>query len=164
MYGNKTVKMLEIKLGFWDNVRKYNGKKFLEIKLGFGDMNACCKPRLKFNTLELVLSIAPMWLISLNVFGAWRNACGKMIGGIGCDEGCWFSTSSSWISSLRLLRFLLLSSSSWYQNTKRYPFSGHFYTSLEAPRLSNFLDVYLQLKMIIQSRMEDFSIQWVRLA
>ena len=28
-------KRIEIKLGFWDNVRKYNGKKLIEIKLGF---------------------------------------------------------------------------------------------------------------------------------
>ena len=28
-------KRLEVKLGFWDKVRKYNGKKHLEIKLGF---------------------------------------------------------------------------------------------------------------------------------
>ena len=28
-------KHIEIKLGFWDNVRKYNGKKLIEIKLGF---------------------------------------------------------------------------------------------------------------------------------
>ena len=55
--------------------------------------------------------------------------------------------------------FLLLSSFSWCQNTKRYPFSGHFYMSLEAPRLSNFLGVDLKLKMIIQSRMKDFPIQ-----
>ena len=55
--------------------------------------------------------------------------------------------------------FLLLLSSSWCQNTKRYPFSGHFYRSLEAPRLSNFLDVDLQLQMINQSRMKDFPIQ-----
>ena len=55
--------------------------------------------------------------------------------------------------------FSLLSSSSWCQNTKRYPFSGHFYRSLEVPRLSDFLDVDLQLKMIIQSRMKDFPIQ-----
>ena len=57
--------------------------------------------------------------------------------------------------------FLLLLSSSWCQNTKRYPFSGHFYRFLEAPRLSNFLNVDLQLKMIltIQSRMKDFPIQ-----
>ena len=28
MYGNVMVKkLIEIKLGFWDNVRKYNGKK-----------------------------------------------------------------------------------------------------------------------------------------
>ena len=46
MYGNIMIKkLLEVKLGFWDNVRKYNGKKLLEIKLGFLDMNACCKPR-----------------------------------------------------------------------------------------------------------------------
>ena len=30
-------KLIEIKLGFWDNVRKYKGKKLLEIKLGFWD-------------------------------------------------------------------------------------------------------------------------------
>ena len=31
-------KLLEIKLGFGDSARKYNGKKkLLEIKLGFGD-------------------------------------------------------------------------------------------------------------------------------
>ena len=29
-----TEKLLEIKLGFWVNVRKYNDKKLLEIKLG----------------------------------------------------------------------------------------------------------------------------------
>ena len=34
-----------MKLGFWDNIRKYNGKKKLEIKLEFWDMNACCKLR-----------------------------------------------------------------------------------------------------------------------
>ena len=28
-------RLLEIKRGFWDNVRKYHGKNFLEIKLGF---------------------------------------------------------------------------------------------------------------------------------
>ena len=55
--------------------------------------------------------------------------------------------------------FLLLSSSSWCQNTKCYPFSGHCYVSLEAPRLLDFLDVDLQLKMITQRRMKDFSIQ-----
>ena len=55
--------------------------------------------------------------------------------------------------------FLLLSSSSWCQNTKRCPFSGHFHRSLEAPGLSDFLDVDLQLKMIIQSGMKDFPIQ-----
>ena len=38
--------------------------------------------------------------------------------------------------------------------SKRYPFSGHFYRSLEAPRLSNFLDVDSQLKIIIQSRIK----------
>ena len=39
-------KLIEIKLGFGDNVRKYNGKKkLIDIKLGFWDMNACCKPR-----------------------------------------------------------------------------------------------------------------------
>ena len=38
-------KFIEIKPGFGDNVRKYNGKKLLEIKLGFWDLNACCKPR-----------------------------------------------------------------------------------------------------------------------
>ena len=53
--------LMKIKLGFWDNVLKYNGKKLLEIKLGFWDMNACCQPRFfKFNTVELVLFIAPM--------------------------------------------------------------------------------------------------------
>ena len=57
------------------------------------------------------------------------------------------------------LFFLLLLSSSWCQNTKRYPFWGHFYCSLEAPRLSNFLDEDLQLKIIIQSRMKGFPIQ-----
>ena len=30
-------KLLEIKLGFWDNVREYNSKKRLEIKLWFWD-------------------------------------------------------------------------------------------------------------------------------
>ena len=45
-----------------------------------------------------------------------------------------------------------------------YPFSGHFKRSLEAPRLSNFLDVDFQLKMIIQSREKDFPLQLVRLA
>ena len=54
---------------------------------------------------------------------------------------------------------LLLSSSSWCQNTKCYPFSGHFYRSLEAPRLSDFLDVDLQLNLIIQSRMKEFPTQ-----
>ena len=28
---------IDIKLGFWGNVRKYNGKKIIEIKLGFWD-------------------------------------------------------------------------------------------------------------------------------
>ena len=62
MYGNIMVKnFLEIKFGFWASVRKYTSKKLLKIKLGFWDMNACCKPRfLKFNTVELVLFIAPM--------------------------------------------------------------------------------------------------------
>ena len=55
--------------------------------------------------------------------------------------------------------FFLLSSLSSCLNAKRYPFSGHFYRSLEAPRLSNFLGVDVQLKMIIQSRMKDFPIQ-----
>ena len=41
--------------------------------------------------------------------------------------------------------FLLLSSSSLCLSTERYPFSGHFYRSLQAPRLSDFLDVDLQL-------------------
>ena len=68
-----------------------------------------------------------------------------MIGDIGCGEGCWLSTSSSRISSLCLLCFLLLSSSSWCQNTKRYAFSGHFYRSIKAPRLSDFLHVDLEL-------------------
>ena len=54
-------KLIEIKLGFWDNVQEYNGKTLLEIKLRFWNMNACCKPRFfKFNTVELVLFIAPM--------------------------------------------------------------------------------------------------------
>ena len=54
-------KLLEVQLGFGDNVRKYNGKKLLEIKLGFWDRNACCKPRFfKFNTVQLVIFIAPM--------------------------------------------------------------------------------------------------------
>ena len=65
MYGRLMVKknLIEIKLGFWDNVRKYNGKNLIEIKLGicdnvlkyngkniieiklgFWDMNVCCKP------------------------------------------------------------------------------------------------------------------------
>ena len=37
-------------------------KKLLEINLEFWDMNACYKPRFcfKFNTVELVLFIAPM--------------------------------------------------------------------------------------------------------
>ena len=36
-------------------------KKRIAIKLGFWEINACCKPRcLKFNTVELVLFIAPM--------------------------------------------------------------------------------------------------------
>ena len=30
-------KLIEIKLGFWDNARKYSGKKLLEIKIGFLD-------------------------------------------------------------------------------------------------------------------------------
>ena len=30
-------KLIDIRLGFWDNVRKYNGKKLMEIKLGFLD-------------------------------------------------------------------------------------------------------------------------------
>ena len=38
-------KTIEIKLGFWDNVRKYKGKKHLGIKLGFRNINACWKPR-----------------------------------------------------------------------------------------------------------------------
>ena len=38
MYGNIMVtKLIEKKLGYWDNARKYNGKKLLEIKLGFWD-------------------------------------------------------------------------------------------------------------------------------
>ena len=39
MYGNiiNVKKLIEIKLGFWDNVQKYNDKKLLEIKFGFGD-------------------------------------------------------------------------------------------------------------------------------
>ena len=41
---NGKKKHLEVKFGFWDNVRKYNGKKLLEINLVFWDMNACCKP------------------------------------------------------------------------------------------------------------------------
>ena len=41
---------------------------------------------------------------------------------------------------------MLLSSSSWCLNTKRNPFSGHFYRSLEAPRLSNCLDVDLDFE------------------
>ena len=63
MCGNIILKKkpIEIELGFWDNVRKYNGKKLLEIKLGFWDMNVCCNPRfLKFNTVKLVLFRAPM--------------------------------------------------------------------------------------------------------
>ena len=55
--------------------------------------------------------------------------------------------------------FLLLSFSSWFLNTERYPFSGHFYRSLEAPRLSNILCVDLQQNLLIQSRMKDFPIQ-----
>ena len=55
--------------------------------------------------------------------------------------------------------FLLLSPSSWCQNTKRYPLLGHFYRSLEAPRLSDFLEVDLLLKIIIQSEMKDFPIK-----
>ena len=35
MYGNIMLKLIEIKLGFWDNIRKYNGKQLLEIELGF---------------------------------------------------------------------------------------------------------------------------------
>ena len=38
MCGNVMVKkLLEIKLGFWDHVRKHNVKKLTEIKLGFWD-------------------------------------------------------------------------------------------------------------------------------
>ena len=37
-------KLIEIKLWFGDNGRKYHGKKLFEIKLGFWGMNACCKP------------------------------------------------------------------------------------------------------------------------
>ena len=41
MYGNNydgKKKLIEIKLGFWYNVRKYNNKKKLvEMKLGFWD-------------------------------------------------------------------------------------------------------------------------------
>ena len=38
MDGNVMVKKLsEVKLGFWDNVWKYNGEKLLEMKLGFWD-------------------------------------------------------------------------------------------------------------------------------
>ena len=40
---------------------------------------------------------------------------------------------------------VVLNSSSWCQNTKSYAFSGHFYRSLAAPRLSDFLDADLQL-------------------
>ena len=44
MYGNIMLKkLIDIKLRFWDNARKYYGKNFLEIKLVFWDMNACCK-------------------------------------------------------------------------------------------------------------------------
>ena len=47
MYGNIMLKKLkEIKLGFWDNVRKCNGKKLLEIKPEFWDIYAICKSRL----------------------------------------------------------------------------------------------------------------------
>ena len=42
--------------------------------------------------------------------------------------------------------FLLLLYLSCCQKTKHYAFSGHFYKSLEAPGLSDFLDVDLQLK------------------
>ena len=33
----KNLMESDMKLGFWDNVRKYNGKKLIEIKLGLWD-------------------------------------------------------------------------------------------------------------------------------
>ena len=53
MYRNIVViKLLVIKIGFWDNVRKYNGEKLvIEIKLGFWD-NV-----LKYNSKKIVLEI-----------------------------------------------------------------------------------------------------------
>ena len=38
IFGNIMLKnLLEIKLGFWDNVQKYSVKKLIEIKDGFWD-------------------------------------------------------------------------------------------------------------------------------
>ena len=40
MYGNIIVtKIILINLGFWDNIRKHNGKKLIDIKLGFWDVD-----------------------------------------------------------------------------------------------------------------------------
>ena len=64
-------KLIKIKLGFWDNVRKYTGKKLIEIKLGFlGHERMLSTTFFKFNTVELLLFIAQMRLTGLKVFEA----------------------------------------------------------------------------------------------
>ena len=156
MYGNIMVK-----------------KKILEIKLGFWDMIACCKPRFWNSILYYRARIIHSTDVTYRFKRIWDMK--KCLWQYDRWHWVWWGLFVFYVFIMNILIvsppfffffffFLLLRSSSWCLNTKRYPFSGHFYRSLEAPRLSNFLDVDLQLKMIIHSRMKDVPIQWVRLA
>ena len=137
-------------MGFGTMLGKIMVKKLLEIKLGFWDINACCKPRffhIKYCRARIIHSTDVTYWFK-RIWGMkkclWQDDRWHWV---------WWGLLVFYVLIMNITivspPFLLLSSSSWCQNTKRYPFSEHFYRSIEAPRLSNFLDVDLQLKMIL---------------